>query len=205
MKALRFCFTTCIGALILFACTAAPTPTATVNLVEPTAAPSNTATEQATLEPSATPMPFELTSPAFENEGVIPNDFSCKGEDILPELAWGDAPSGTQSFALVFDDPGAPWVHWIVYNLPSDIEGLPEGIAAGEGELAQAMFGLNSWGTQEYRGPCPPVGSTHRYVFILYALDTTMNFDTPPSKRQLEAAMEGHLLAQIELAGNFTR
>jgi Raf kinase inhibitor-like YbhB/YbcL family protein len=150
-------------------------------------------------------MPFELTSPAFENEGVIPDRFSCKGEDISPELVWGDPPEGTQSFALVFDDPGAPWVHWVVYNLAPVLRGLPEAIPDGETVLDTARHGVNSWGTQDFRGPCPPAGSTHRYVFILYALDSTLNFDTVPDKRQLGAAMEGHILAQVELAANFTR
>lgn len=203
MHHLRFYLMSLTGALMLLACTA--TPTATTAPAAPTEAPVATATEMATIEPSPTAMPFDLTSPAFEDGGVIPDRYSCKGEDISPELTWGDAPAGTQSLALVFDDPGAPWVHWVVYNLPASLHGLPEAIPDGATVLDTALHGANSWGTQDYRGPCPPAGSTHRYVFILYALDTTLNFDTPPGKRQLEAATDGHILAQIELAADFTR
>lgn len=201
MRKLRFYLFIFTGALLLFAC-GVPTETATLAPVATTEAPVSTATEAPTTAPTPTPVPFKLTSPAFENEDVIPDRYSCKGHDISPELVWGDAPAGTQSFALVFDDPGAPWVHWIVYNLPPSLRALPEGIPD---TFEQAQQGANSWGTEDYRGPCPPAGSTHRYVFVLYALDTALSFDSSPGKRQLETAMQGHILAQIELAADFTR
>lgn len=155
-----------------------------------------------------TPMPFELTSLAFEDEAVIPNRFSCLAEDISPALSWGDPPAGAQSLALLFDDPDAPggsWVHWIIYNLPAETRGLPEDFQPGAGVPVDGALGANSWGRTEYGGPCPPAGSTHRYVFTLYALDTTLSFETPPGKGDLLAAMDGHILAQTELYGNFSR
>lgn len=201
----RLSLFTMFGALLLTACgsgspaTQTPAPTAT------TAAPAATATHFTTSEPQPSQRPFELTSPAFEDGGVIPERFACVGQDISPELIWGDPPAGTQSFALVFDDPGAPWVHWVVYNLAPDLRRLPQAIPSGETVLDTGRQGINNWGTQDYRGPCPPLGSTHRYVFILYALDTTLSFDAPPDKRQLEAALDGHVLAKVELAADFTR
>jgi len=153
-------------------------------------------------------MPFELTSTAFSQGEPIPVRFSCRGEDISPPLAWGDPPEGTQSFALMMDDLDAPagtWVHWIVFNLPGDVRALPENMPAGMkfGDVA-ATFGVNSWGRNEYGGPCPPSG-THRYVFRLYALDTTLSLDANVKKGTVQAAMDGHVLAETELMGTFSR
>jgi Raf kinase inhibitor-like YbhB/YbcL family protein len=148
-------------------------------------------------------MPFELTSAAFSQGESIPVQYSCKGEDLSPPLAWGDPPEGTLSFALIMDDPDAPvgtWDHWIVFNLPADIRTLPEGMQPGD---LNSTNGVNSWGRGDYGGPCPPSG-THRYFFKLYALDITLSMDGIPDKGQLLADMEGHILAQTELMGTFT-
>jgi len=148
-------------------------------------------------------MPFELTSSAFAQGEPIPEVYSCKGEDISPPLVWGDPPAGTASFALIMDDPDAPvgtWDHWIVFNLPADARELSESMQPGD---AAATFGVNSWGRSDYGGPCPPSG-THRYFFKLYALDTTMDLDDGAGKGQLQAAMEGHILAETELMGTFS-
>jgi len=153
-------------------------------------------------------MPFELSSTAFEQGEPIPIKYSCNGEDISPPLAWGDPPEGTQSLAMIMDDPDAPagtWVHWIVFNLPADVRALPENMPAGMkfGDVA-ATFGLNSWGRNAYGGPCPPSG-THRYFFKLYALDMTLSLGAEVKKGTVEAAMDGHVLAQTELMGTFSR
>jgi Raf kinase inhibitor-like YbhB/YbcL family protein len=153
-------------------------------------------------------MPFELTSTAFKQEEPIPPVYSCNGADISPPLAWGDPPEGTQSFTLIMDDPDAPagtWVHWIVFNLPADVRSLPEDMPPGMkfGDVA-ATFGLNSWNRNEYGGPCPPSG-THRYFFKLYALDTTLDLNAEVKKGTVESAMEGHILAETELMGIFSR
>ena len=152
-------------------------------------------------------MPFELTSTAFKEGEPIPQKYSCKGEDISPPLAWGDPPEGTQSLALIMDDPDAPagtWVHWIVFNLPAEVRDLPENMPTGMkfGDVA-ATFGLNSWGRNAYGGPCPPSG-THRYFFKLYALDTTLSLNAEVKKGTVESAMDGHVLAQTELMGIFS-
>lgn len=149
-------------------------------------------------------MPFALTSSAFSPGEPIPEKYSCKGEDLSPPLAWGDPPEGTLSFALIMDDPDAPvgsWDHWIVFNLPADARALDEGLAPGD---APATFGGNSWGRSDYGGPCPPSG-THRYFFKLYALDTVLDLGAGAGKSQLQAAMQGHVLAEAELMGTFSR
>jgi Raf kinase inhibitor-like YbhB/YbcL family protein len=148
-------------------------------------------------------MAFELTSPAFAPGQPIPAKYTCDGQDISPPLQWHDAPQGTQSFALIMDDPDAPagdWVHWLLFNLPADLRELPENAALPQG----SQEGKNSWGRFEYGGPCPPRG-THRYFFKLYALNTTLDRATGNSKAQLLKAMERQTLAQAELMGIYTR
>ncbi len=156
--------------------------------------------------PTEAPMPFELTSVVFAQKEGIPVKYSCNGEDISPPLAWGDPRTGTQSLALIMDDPDAAgWIHWIVFNIPADVRELPEDMPAGMkfGDVA-TTFGRNSWGRSDYGGPCPPSGM-HRYFFKLYALDTTLSLDDSAKKPQVLAAMDGHILAEIELMGFFSR
>jgi len=213
---LRMLYAICLGILLLAACAVAPTtePTEapTVNEVPtevtetPAPTPEPTPTE-ALPEPTEPPLPFELISTAFEQGEPIPAKYSCDGEDISPSLAWGDPPQGTQSLALIMDDPDAPvgtWDHWIVFNIPADIRELPEAMPAGTkfGDVA-VTFGKNSWNRSDYGGPCPP-GGTHRYFFKLYALDTTLPSDETMNKKQVLAAMDGHILAETELMGTFS-
>jgi Raf kinase inhibitor-like YbhB/YbcL family protein len=154
---------------------------------------------------------MQMTSTAFAHDGAIPPRHTCDGEDVSPPLAWSGAPSGTRSFALVVDDPDAPdpaaprmtWVHWVLYDLPADAAGLPEGAARG-GLPAGTREGLNDWKRTGYGGPCPPVGR-HRYFHKLYALDTTLGDLGRPTKADLEKAMRGHVLAQAELVGTYRR
>jgi Raf kinase inhibitor-like YbhB/YbcL family protein len=155
--------------------------------------------------------PMKLSSPGFEHNGDIPTQFTCDGRDISPALSWADAPAGTKSFALIVDDPDAPdpanprmtWVHWVLYNLPTDSTGLPEDVS--EADLPTgALQGTNDWGRTGYGGPCPPVGK-HRYFHKLYALDTVLPDLKQPKKGRLEKAMEGHILEKAELIGLYQR
>ena len=135
--------------------------------------------------------------------------YSCDGEDISPPLAWGDPPAGTQSQALIMDDPDAPvgtWDHWILFNIPADMRELEENLPiTGKNQEPGSIFvGNNSWGRADYGGPCPP-GGTHRYFFKLYALDTTISLLPGVTKQELLNAMEGHILAEAELMGTFSR
>jgi Raf kinase inhibitor-like YbhB/YbcL family protein len=153
-------------------------------------------------------MPFELTSIAFAPGQPIPQKYTCDGQDISPPLQWSDPPQGTQSLALICDDPDAPvgtWVHWVLYNLPAEARALPEAVPP-DAELSDgSRQGKNGWGNLGYGGPCPPGGSTHRYFFKLYALDTVLDLEAGASKKQVLQAMEGHILAQTEVMGVYSR
>ena len=151
-------------------------------------------------------MPFTLVSPAFQDQGSIPDVHTCEGRDVSPPLSWTDAPAGTLSFALVVDDPDAPdpakpkvrWAHQVVYDIP------PEVSSVAEGASPRGRDGLNDWKQPGWRGPCPPIGR-HRYFFTLYALDRTLGDLGRPTKADVLHAMEGHILAQAELIGTYQK
>jgi hypothetical protein len=156
-------------------------------------------------------MPLIITSPSFMYIGAIPARHSCDGENVSPPLNWTGVPAGTKSLALIVDDPDAPnpdaprmtWVHWVLYNIPPDANGLPESTLA-EAPLPGTLQGLNDWQHTGYQGPCPPIGK-HRYFFKLYALDTLLPDLQRPNKAALEKAMRGHILVQAELVGLYQR
>lgn len=151
---------------------------------------------------------LELTSEAFGPQETIPERFTCDGEDISPPLSWSAPPDPTQSFALIMDDPDAPmgiWVHWVLFNIPADKRALPENVPAEDQLSDGSLHGSNSWRRSNYGGPCPPSGSTHRYVFKLYTLDTQLDLEAGATKKQVLDAMDGHVLAHGELVGTFSR
>ena len=158
--------------------------------------------------PSSTPStPIELTSATFGAQEAIPSRYTCDGNDISPPLAWSDPPRGTQSLALITDDPDAPagtWVHWVVYNMPAASRALAEARPPDDELPGGGQHGQNSWRRLGYGGPCPPSG-THRYVFKLYALDTLLGLEAGATKKELLEAMEGHILAEGQLTGTYTR
>jgi len=154
-------------------------------------------------------MPLTLTSSAFSAMGPIPTRYTCDGHDISPPLAWSGVPEKAKSLALIVDDPDAPdpaapkmrYVHWVLYNIPAETRGLPEG--AGTANLPEeAREGVNDFKRSGYGGPCPPIGR-HRYVFTLYALDKTFNDAGEVSKSELETAMKGHVIEKTELIGTY--
>lgn len=154
-------------------------------------------------------MSLDLKSDAFVNGQSIPAKYSCIGKNVSPALTWSDPPAGTQSFALIVDDPDAPmgtWVHWVLFNIPADQRSLAEDLpVTGKNVGAGAIyFGINSSGNTRYDGPCPPSG-THRYYFKLYALDTLVDLLPGATKEELLKAMQGHILAQGELMGTFSK
>lgn len=156
-------------------------------------------------------MPLIIVSPSFTHNSAIPARHSCDGVNISPALKWTGVPAGTKSLALIVDDPDAPnpeaprmtWVHWVLYDLPPDAPGLPEGMAA-EALPRGTLQGLNDWHHTGYQGPCPPIGR-HRYFFKLYALDTVLPDMKHPVKAALEKAMQGHVLVRSELIGLYQR
>jgi len=154
-------------------------------------------------------MSLQLTSDAFINGQSIPAKYTCIGKGISPALAWTEPPAGTQAFALIVDDPDAPgqtWVHWVLFNISASARSLQEDLPiTGKNVDPNAIFvGSNSSGNASYQGPCPPSG-THRYFFKLYALDTTLSLLSGATKDQLLKAMDGHILAQAELLGTFSK
>jgi len=143
---------------------------------------------------------MKLSSPSFENNTLIPEKFTCQGQDINPELLIEEAPSGTKSLALIMDDPDAPmgtWVHWVVYNINPDSRRIEENSIPGK----QC---INNFGRESYGGPCPPSG-THRYFFKIYALDVELNLVNSATKGALTQAMRGHILDQAELIGLYKK
>jgi hypothetical protein len=154
-------------------------------------------------------MTLTLRSPAFTHYGQIPTRYTCDGEDVSPPLTWSGVPANTKSLALIVVDPDAPdpaapkmtWVHWLLYNIPPEIKALPEAI---QDLPVGTQEGRNDWKRTGYGGPCPPKGR-HRYFHTLYALDRLLPDLRQPTKAQLEKAMHGHILAQVELVGTYQR
>lgn len=144
---------------------------------------------------------MKLTSPAFAHNGAIPSEYTCDGDDLSLPLIISDAPSNTKSLALIMDDPDAPvgtWDHWIVFNITPSTKEIPQGTEPN------GIAGRNSWGKTGYGGPCPP-SETHRYFFKLYALDTILNLPEGSTKKDIEKAMQGHIIAQAQLMGTYKR
>jgi len=154
-------------------------------------------------------MAFTLTSTAFRDGAAIPVKHTCDGGDVSPPLAWSGAPAGTRCFALIADDPDAPagsWVHWVVYNLPAAVCELPENVAKVEAlDLAGARQGRNDFRRPGYGGPCPPPGPAHRYFFTLYALDAPLTLKAGAQSKDVETAMQGHVLGSAQLLGTYAR
>jgi Raf kinase inhibitor-like YbhB/YbcL family protein len=150
---------------------------------------------------------FRLHSPTVAPNSTLSNDqvysgFGCSGKNISPALSWSGAPSGTKSFAVTVFDPDAPtgsgWWHWVVYNIPATVSGLPVGAGNADGKLpAGALQGHTDFGTPGFGGACPPAGDRpHRYIFSVYALKTD-RIDVPD---EASAAMVGYMIHANSLA-----
>ena len=175
------CFILCVGMIFFAGCYSQASPAA----------------EKAQAE-----MLLELKSPIFNEGNTIPTSYTCDGSDISPQLDWTGIPENTLSLVLIADDPDASqstWVHWVLYDLPPDLNGLPEAVT----EVGTS--GTNSFRKLGYGGPCPPKGSEHRYYFKLYALDSLLSLEEGASKAEVDKAMQGHILAQGQLMGKYRR
>lgn len=143
---------------------------------------------------------LSVASPAFENGKSIPAKYTCDGADVNPPLTIEDVPDGTKTLVLIVDDPDAPmgtWDHWVVWNIPGNIRQIAENTVPG-------IEGMNDFGRRSYGGPCPPSG-THRYFFKVYALDVALDLKPSSRKRDVEKAMQGHVLAEGYLVGLYRR
>jgi hypothetical protein len=166
--------------------------------------PTSSYYESDTIEPSM----LTLTSPVFEEDGVIPEKFTCDGDNINPELRISGVPEDAETLVLVMDDPDIPesakesmgiekFDHWVLYNIPANVEKIPEGASLG-------TPGVNSSGTEGYRGPCPP-DREHRYVFRLYAISGQLNFIKTPTLDEVEKAAQGNVIQSATLIGRYDR
>ncbi|MCD6515835.1 MAG: YbhB/YbcL family Raf kinase inhibitor-like protein [Candidatus Aminicenantes bacterium] len=152
-------------------------------------------------------MKIEIKSDVFDQGGMIPEKYTCDGDNISPPLSWDLVPEETKSIAVICDDPDAPvgtWVHWVVYNIPPEIKELKENITPEREMDNGGVQGMNDFKKIGYGGPCPPSG-THRYFFKIYALDSRMELKPGATKYELLIAMESHILAKGELIGKYSR
>ena len=175
--------------VLMLACTPQTQPERATD----TAAPSAPA-------PAASPM--NVSSPAFAANGAIPSQYGCDGAGISPPLVFGGVPAAAKSVALIVEDPDAPsgaFTHWVVWNIAPTTRSISEGRPPDGAVAGTNGFGKSGWG-----GPCPPSGM-HHYVFNLYALDASLNLPPSATSAEVKAAMRGHVVAQSQLVGTYSR
>ena len=151
---------------------------------------------------------MQLTSTAFAEGAPIPAKYTCDEKNLSPPLKWSGVPETAKSLALLADDPDAPvgtWTHWVVYDLPPKTSELPEDVTKGQNVSGGGHQGLNDFKHLGYGGPCPPPGKPHRYFFKLYALDAMLELKPGATKKEVERAIEKHVIAQGQLMGTYKR
>jgi len=151
---------------------------------------------------------IQLSTSAFTEGAPIPAKYTCDGDDVSPPLKWSGVPQGARSIALICDDPDAPvgiWVHWVLYNIPSTVAELAEGVPTTEAISGGARQGINDFKRIGYGGPCPPRGNPHRYYFKLYVLDIELSLKPRATKKDVVSAIQGHILAEGQLMGTYGR
>ena len=153
-------------------------------------------------------MDLELKNNAFQKDHTIPQDYTGDGRNVSPPLEWHDAPSGTQTFGLLCEDPDAPagtFTHWVIFNLPAQAHRLDEGVPAKATLQGGVIQGMNDFGNVGYGGPAPPPGKPHHYHFKLFALDNRLNLPPGASEAEVLEAMQGHILEEVDLVGTYQR
>lgn len=144
-----------------------------------------------------------ISSASFKANTSLAKQYTCDGADIAPAMAWSAAPANTKSFVLIMSDPDAPggeFYHWVVYNIPSIISSFSE----GQTEMpAGTMVAENSFDKRKYSGPCPPAGSSHRYYFKLYALDTRLVLPVNADETSVLNAIKGHVIEEASLTAHY--
>jgi len=151
---------------------------------------------------SASAKSLEISSPSFNQNEVLPEQFTCDGAGTSPALRFSGVPRGTRSLVLIVVDPDVPksinpdgrFLHWALWNLAASRTEIIEG---------QRALALNGNGPGDYLPPCPTNGE-HRYLFQLYAIDFVIGNARISSEADLRSAMEGHVLEQSELVGRYT-
>jgi Raf kinase inhibitor-like YbhB/YbcL family protein len=148
---------------------------------------------------------FKIESPVAADQGALPELYTCDGKNISPKISWSGKPAHTKTMALIVSDPDAPdgtFYHWILYNLPPHTQGLDEDFIQLPGGT---QSGRNSFGNTSYNGPCPPAGSSHHYIFTLYALDKKLNLPIGIEAPALLEAMRNHILDKTTFVAVYTR
>jgi Raf kinase inhibitor-like YbhB/YbcL family protein len=151
---------------------------------------------------------FLLTSSVFKTGEPLPIKYTQQGANVSPPLAWNSAPNGTQAFALLAEDIDGPTsiiVHWVIFNIPATARSLPEGVPIAAQLPDGTIQGLNTGRANGFLGPSPPVGTTHRYVFTLFALDQKLTLDSTTNRTAVLAAMQGHILGIAQTMGRYQR
>jgi len=152
-------------------------------------------------------MTISVSSSAFQEGSMIPEKYTCDGEDVSPPLKWTGTPEGTKSLALISDDPDAPmgtWVHWVLWNIPASVRELAENVSPKPELPDGSRQGISDFRRPGYGGPCPLSG-VHRYYFKVYALDTMLDLPSSTREADLVKAMKGHVLAEGQLVGKYSR
>ncbi|MBM3707295.1 MAG: YbhB/YbcL family Raf kinase inhibitor-like protein [Actinobacteria bacterium] len=145
---------------------------------------------------------MKIISNAFEHNSMIPPKYTCDGQNINPSLEISGAPENTKSLVLIVDDPDAPmgtWIHWTIWNIEPKTNVIAENSCPGG-----AVEGMTSFGRTGYGGPCPPSG-THRYFFKIFALDSILDLTSNAYIRELEHAMQNHIIDHAEVIGLYKR
>jgi len=151
---------------------------------------------------------LKIFSSSFKDGEIMSSKYTCEGENISPEISWGEVPEGVVSLALICDDPDAPsgdFVHWVIFNIPSELNRLPEGMEVKDILSFGAVQGMTDYGRRGYGCPCPPRGLTHHYHFKLYGLDKMLKVEENITKYELLKKMESHIVAKGEIVGLFKR
>ena len=153
-------------------------------------------------------MVLRVSSPKWKHGETIPKQHTGDGADESPPLVYEGVPVGTKSFALICDDPDAPvgtWVHWVIYNIPGTVHGLPAGVATDPSLPDGSRQGKNSWKKSGYGGPSPPPGKPHRYFFRLYALREALGAEPDRSANEIESLARSKSIETAEFMGTYGR
>ena len=192
-----------IATIIISGCSSSP---ASSSPVTPAASPG--VTTPLPLTPAMTARDsLNLVVDALSSGAMLPDSYSCKGAGESPGLSWGGVPAGTKSLVLILEDPDAPagtFTHWIVYNIPPENGSFAPAQTNAKVLENGAQQGDTTAGSRGYYPPCPPVGTTHRYIFRLYALDMEIAMPTA-DRNAIDGALSGHTIAQVDVSTKFSR
>jgi Raf kinase inhibitor-like YbhB/YbcL family protein len=153
-------------------------------------------------------MRLELSSSAFADGDMIPSQYTCDGEDVSPPLTWAGVPDGTERLALILEDIDSVkgvWSHWVVYDMPPEVDELPESVSPTFPRPGGGLEGRNDFGNVGYGGPCPSDGKAHRYVVRLYALDRQLGLLPGATREEVLKSVAGHVIEETALLGRYMR